>query len=43
MKSLEYLALEDIRSGRAEMLMDLALRSTREEIALDLRGLDEIE
>jgi hypothetical protein len=41
MGSLEYLALDDLGSEGAKMLMDLALRSTREEITLHLRELNE--
>jgi hypothetical protein len=41
--SLEYLALDHIGSEEAQMLMDLALQSTCEEITLHLRELDSLD
>jgi hypothetical protein len=43
MKSLKSLHVEDLDSKEVEMLMDLALQSTREEIGLNLIDLESLE
>jgi hypothetical protein len=43
LRSLEYLGLGNIGCKKIEMLMDLALQSTREEITLDLGEIDDIK